>query len=120
MSGLEVVAAITSILGAFNGSVTIYRSWRDARRERREKEENRRLERSLTVGSTTVQQEYDTHFARLGQRFAIGDGKCFPPRRVVVKERKKKRSLAKNLPSQVGQGRSFPNTLLNSNTPLSR
>jgi hypothetical protein len=78
MSGLEVVAAITGIVGAFNGSVTLYRSWRDAKRERREKEENRRLERSLTVGSTTVQQEYDTHFARLGQRFAIGDGKYVP------------------------------------------
>jgi ABC-type antimicrobial peptide transport system permease subunit len=40
MSGLEIVAAIAGIVGAFNGSVTIYRSWREKKRERLEKEEN--------------------------------------------------------------------------------
>jgi len=75
MAGLEIVAAITGIVSAFNGSITLYRSWRDKRRERRNAQ-NQDLERSLSLGRTTVQQEYNVHFARLGQRFAIGDGKC--------------------------------------------
>jgi hypothetical protein len=74
MSGLEIVAGVAAIVSAFNGSVTLYRSWRDERRERLENAQNQNLERSLTIGGTTVQREYDTHFARLGRQFAIGDG----------------------------------------------
>jgi hypothetical protein len=74
MSGLEIVAGVAAIVGAFNGSVTLYRSWRDKRRERLENAQNQNLERSLRIGGATVQREYDTHFARLGRQFAVGDG----------------------------------------------
>ena len=74
MPVLEIVAGVAAIVSAFNGSVTLYRSWRDKRRERLENAQNQNLERSLTTGGTAVQREYDTHFARLGRQFAIGDG----------------------------------------------
>jgi hypothetical protein len=43
--------------------------------EERTKTENESLEQSLSLGETKIQQEYDLHFARLGQRFAVGDCK---------------------------------------------
>lgn len=75
MPVLEVLAAVAGIVSAFNGAVALYRSWRDKRNERRTNKRNRELEASLTKGRTTIQQEYDGHFARFGQRFAVGDGK---------------------------------------------
>jgi hypothetical protein len=77
MSGLEIIAGIAAIVSAFNGSVTLFRSWRDKRRERLEETQNQNLDRSLTMGGTTVQREYDGHFARLGHQFAAGDGEFF-------------------------------------------
>jgi hypothetical protein len=74
MPVLEVVAAVAGIVSAFNGSVNLYRSWRDKKRERRLNSQNQNLETSLVAGSTTVRNEYNAHFARLGQRFAAGDG----------------------------------------------
>jgi hypothetical protein len=74
MSGLEIVAGVAAIVSAFDGSVTLYRSWRDKRRERLENAQNQNLERSLTIGGTTVQREYNTQFAKLGRQFAVGDG----------------------------------------------
>jgi len=79
MSGLEVIAAVAGIVSAFAGSLTIYRAWRDKKKERLENAQNRRLEVSLTTGGTTVQNEYDQHFRRLGRKFATGDGECFDP-----------------------------------------
>lgn len=75
MSGLEVAAAIAGIISAFNGSVTLYRSWQEKKKKRRKANENRELEISLTRGGTTVNQKYTLHFSRLGQQFAVGDGK---------------------------------------------
>jgi hypothetical protein len=76
MSGFEVIAAVTAIIGAFNGSLTLFRDWSEMRRERREHAENCRLEQSLILGGSAVQSEYDSDFARLGRRFGIGDGKA--------------------------------------------
>ncbi|KAF4625296.1 hypothetical protein G7Y89_g12873 [Cudoniella acicularis] len=76
MSGIEIVAGVAAVVQAFNGSVTLYRSWRDKRRERLENAQNQNLERSLTIGGTTVQREYDGHFARLGREFAVGDDRA--------------------------------------------
>jgi hypothetical protein len=67
MSGFEVIAVVTSIIGAFNGSLTLFRDWSEKRRERREQ--------SIVLGGSAVQTEYDSDFARLGRRFGIGDGK---------------------------------------------
>jgi len=74
MSGIEVVAAVGAIISAVNGSVNIYRSWQEKRRERKENQQNKQLEQSLVLSSSAVQSEYDQDFARLGQRFATGDG----------------------------------------------
>jgi preprotein translocase subunit SecA len=75
MSGIEIVAGVAAIVTAFNGSVKLYRSWKEKRKERLEAKENQNLEQSLTIGGTTVQREYDSHFAKLGPKFAVGDGK---------------------------------------------
>jgi hypothetical protein len=77
MSGIEIVAGVAAIVTAFNGSVKLYRCWREKRRERMEPKENQNLEQSLTIGGTTVQREYDGHFAKLGPEFAVGDGEFF-------------------------------------------
>lgn len=45
------------------------------RSERRTNNQNRFLRFSLSSGTISVQTQYDWNFARLGQRFAIGDGK---------------------------------------------
>jgi hypothetical protein len=74
MSGIEIVAGVAAVVTAFNGSIKLYRGWRDKKRERAEKAQNQNLELSLTLGAKTVQKEYDGHFARLGPEFAHGDG----------------------------------------------
>lgn len=74
MSGLEVLAAVTGLVSAFNGSLSLYRSWRDMEEDRMSDEQNRQLEYSLYIGSTTIQQEYDRCYSRLGHRFSSGDG----------------------------------------------
>lgn len=71
MSGIEIVAGVAAIVTAFNGSVKLYRSWREKQRERLEPKENQNLERSLTIGGTTVQREYDCHFAKLGPELLL-------------------------------------------------
>ncbi|TVY91263.1 hypothetical protein LAWI1_G004695 [Lachnellula willkommii] len=76
MSGLEVLAAVTSIVFAFNGSLSLYRSWRDKRTDRVADEENHQLEYSLYIGATTIQQEYERYSTRLGPRFSSGDDDC--------------------------------------------
>jgi hypothetical protein len=70
----EILAAVTSIVSAFNGSLSIYRSWRDKRGDRISDEQNHQLEYSLYIGSTTIQQEYERYSTRLGPRFSSGDG----------------------------------------------
>ena len=74
MSGVEVVAAVAGIVSAFQASVTLYPLWRDRRMGRRRLLENQILENSLSQGAFAVQTEYDRGFARLGERFAVGDG----------------------------------------------
>jgi hypothetical protein len=59
----------------FNSSVTFFRDWSEQRRARREHDEIQKLEQSLVLGGSAVKQEYDSDFARLGPRFAVGDGK---------------------------------------------
>jgi hypothetical protein len=75
MSGIEIVAGVAAVVAAFTESVKLYRSWREKKRERLEAKENQNLERSLTIGGTTVQREYDGYYEKLGPNFAIGDGK---------------------------------------------
>lgn len=78
LTGLEIVVGVAGIVAAFNSCVDLYKKWKDKREDRSKSQQNQNLERSLTIGGTSVQQEYNTHFARLGQQFAVGDGKLFP------------------------------------------
>jgi hypothetical protein len=76
MSGLEAVGVfgvVAGIISAFHDSLSLYRSWKQKKKERRRNSKNESLEQSLSLGETKIQQEYDLHFARLGQRFAVGD-----------------------------------------------
>jgi hypothetical protein len=73
MSGLEVVAVIAGIISAYTGAHIVFQNWRQARESRRRNKQNLKLNKSLVVGSSTIQHTYDEHFARLGQRFAVGD-----------------------------------------------
>jgi hypothetical protein len=76
MSGLEVVGVfgvVAGIISAFHNSLSLYRSWKQKKKERRRNSKNESWELSLSLGETKIQGEYDFHFARLGQRFAVGD-----------------------------------------------
>lgn len=74
MSGLEVVGVIAGIISAYTSAHLVFQNWRKARESRRHNKQNLKLDNSLLVGSSTIQQTYDEHFARLGRRFAVGDG----------------------------------------------
>ena len=74
MSGLEVIAAVTGIISAFTASVKMFQDWREKKKQRKRDSQNAELALSLASGGRAVQQEYDQHFARLGRRFAMGDG----------------------------------------------
>jgi hypothetical protein len=75
MSGIEIAVGVAAVVTAFNGSAKLYQSWRDKRKERAKNAQNQNLERSLTIGATTVQKEYDGYHAKLGPEFAAGDGR---------------------------------------------
>jgi hypothetical protein len=72
MSGLEVVGIVCAIISAFTGAAALVKK-RKAKKEKKAAQEA--LEKSLELGPFSVQGEYDHGFARLGQRFAKGDGK---------------------------------------------
>lgn len=75
MSGFEVAVTIPAIVMAFTTALRAFRSWRNDRRERKDKAQNRELELSFGDGKNKVQLAYDSHFRRLGPKFAKGDGK---------------------------------------------
>jgi hypothetical protein len=73
MSGLEVVGLVCAIVSAFTGAAALIRK-RKAKKEKQAVQEA--LEQSLALGPPSVRGEYDHGFARLGPRFARGDGVC--------------------------------------------
>jgi hypothetical protein len=76
MLGLDVVGIVASIVSAFVGSASLFREWREKRRERRKNNQNSSLQISLSSGSSQVQGKYEQDLSRLGYRFAVGDGRC--------------------------------------------
>ena len=75
MSGLEVVALVAGISAAFTGAAQLHRTWKDSRRDRRNKRENQQLQQLVSTGGPRVQQAYDDNFRRMGESFARGDRK---------------------------------------------
>jgi len=70
MSGIEVVGLVCAIVSAFAGALGLFR-----RRTRQNDWKTVPVRESLAQGRLRIQAEYDRHFARLGQRFALGDCK---------------------------------------------
>lgn len=73
MSGLEVVLAIAAIVQGFEAGHTLFRRWR-ARQAKRRLARSEETELELQSSGPAVWREYDRDFARLGERFAVGDG----------------------------------------------
>jgi hypothetical protein len=72
MSGLEIAGFVVAIVSAFAGTMAVWQN-----RSSKGKKASA-LERSLTRNPRHVQDEYDRHFASLGQRFARGDCEYSP------------------------------------------
>jgi hypothetical protein len=75
MSGLEAIPITFGIITVITQAMSWFKNWRKERRERKENARNKRLKKSLVICRTDIQREFDRCFARLGQRFAVGDGK---------------------------------------------
>jgi hypothetical protein len=74
VTGLEVAASIASILNGFASAYRMFKKWLAKRRWKREVE--RKALTLLSAARIAIQGEYDLKFARLGRRFATGDGMC--------------------------------------------
>ena len=81
MPVLETIAAVATIVGVFQTAAGLYHHWKArieaadrARNETRVIARDRDTQNSLALGSQQIQEEYNRAFARLGVRFAIGDG----------------------------------------------
>ena len=78
MPVLETAAAVAGITSCYIAGTNLFRTWRKDRKEAAAKksvEEQKGVETSLVRGSTDVQTEYDGDFAKMGERFRIGDGR---------------------------------------------
>jgi hypothetical protein len=74
MPGLKVIGLVAGIVSAFASAASLYRDWREQKRNRMAESANLRLYRLVTASGLRVQEEYDRDFGRLGQVFARGDG----------------------------------------------
>lgn len=83
MPVIETVAAVATIVGAFQAAGSLYTSYK-ARKEATQRARDGNLpeddvmRESLMLGHRTVQEEYDRAWARFGDSFARGDGKAEP------------------------------------------
>ncbi|KAK4188104.1 hypothetical protein QBC35DRAFT_211136 [Podospora australis] len=73
MSGLEIAAAVTTIVSGFRSGIQLFRDWREKKKSRKAVEESVDVESSLDKSGSVVQKEHEEDFRRLGQQFAIGD-----------------------------------------------
>jgi len=62
------------LITAFESAGNMWKKWRGKRAAKKRKKTEEDFEQSITKSPPLVQQEYDKNFAKLGQRFAIGDG----------------------------------------------
>ena len=76
MSGLEVVALVVGIVSAFSGTASFLRELKKKRKDESSHKSVRiqGLQKAVELAPPEIQQEYDHDFARIGQRFAVGDG----------------------------------------------
>ena len=76
MSGLEVVALVVGIVSAFSGTASFLRELKKKKKDESSHKSVRiqRLQKAVELAPPEIQQEYDNDFARIGRRFAVGDG----------------------------------------------
>ena len=85
MPVLETVAAVATIIGAFQTAAGLYTGWKArkeaaerARGELRPIAKDSDTQALLVLGRRRVQEAYDQAFSALGTTFARGDGNAFP------------------------------------------
>jgi hypothetical protein len=88
MSGhLETGAAVSAVVSAFHAGADIVQQIR--KRSKRKKGEQfvkeKLLQESLETGEKQISERYSAHFAELGLRFKVGDGKALPALEVDLK-----------------------------------
>jgi len=66
---MPVFETILAIIAAFTGGATVFQGWKAANRDG----QALALSKSLALGPTRVQSEYDRHYNRMGEKFAMGD-----------------------------------------------
>lgn len=71
---------VTGIIGAFASTASYLqeRKKRKAEKAKGKKQEMKRLQIALESAQPQIQHEYDVNFARIGPRFAAGDGVSRP------------------------------------------
>lgn len=77
MSGVEVVAVVAgvaAIVSGFADGFVLFRRWKARSASWRLRSARTQTERELQSSGPDVRRVYDHHFARLGQRFAVGHG----------------------------------------------
>lgn len=79
MSGLEFVALVVRIVSAFSGTASFLRELKNRKKDRSPHRSSslKTLQNAVNLAPPQIQKEYDQDFAKIGQRFATGDGKSF-------------------------------------------
>jgi hypothetical protein len=76
MDPISIAGLVCAIVSAFTGAASLFKERKASKKEKAEKEKGAAaLRKSLAVAPPQVQREYDQDFSRIGQPFAIGDGK---------------------------------------------
>lgn len=79
MSGIEVSASFTKLVAGFRTAEALISSFRKTRDARQHNKDNRTVELALYFARSRVQSVYDDSYARLGAKFAKGDGAYLIP-----------------------------------------
>lgn len=70
-----VNGVVDAIISTFKNGTDLFTKWMDIGRGRKKRRENESAEVVLRKAAPSVQNEYDHDIARLGPKFARGDGK---------------------------------------------
>ena len=76
MDPISILSLFCAIVNAFTGVASLFNE-RKARKKQKLQNERAAaaLRHSLAIAPPELQQEYDHNFGRIGEPFAIGDGK---------------------------------------------
>lgn len=80
MPVLETIAAVAAIVGCFQAASSFYQTRKGRKEAKKRAENDESVEKSLSLGRIRSQDEYNRDFARLGRKFAVGDGRTHSTR----------------------------------------